>query len=794
MRKGKRKRERDKEEEQTVQKLINGPPPLPHPIKIYADRSPHPTAQPDQHAPSLPVQPSPSVVAYQAPVQVEQPPIPEIVPMRRGRPAKAQPASSTPHSTATSRTRVGAHSPQVRPTTSDPFAALDKMPAATAEELSSRFPSVEQFSLLHDSGTKFQFGGGAKPSPPDPRTDFNEGLAERLAEDAFARPSPANPELSPRPPGEFLIQQHESIPRGVTGPSTYARPILYEPQPKRPVMVSTGTMTSPSPSPSPPRLENLPQGQSLTTAPSSSMHDRSDPPQAYHPHHHHHHHHQQQQQQQQQLQQRPALLDVGPSATHIPISRQPSSSRPSLEIARALSSHDADAGSSQPLRSKSANSKPRPHSVYVESNLEFLRDLDSPSSQGTSTGGFPPIGGLRIQNSGQSITSIRSEHIDSNVDFLRAMEAEADAHKPEKRTPSGGFVSKHVKRASMPSISIPKPGVKNKLGGKFGDAFRRFERGTAGSAADPDRTPSPDPHQALIPAISGGQDTADEGDAWQVSSQDIPPEVKRELEKRQLSLEEKRVTAAAAEYKRQLENRGAGEGETPVRRNRANSIQKRVHALLNETKEPPPKTAEGYGKYTAEAAAPLQHHHHHHHHHHQQQQPQPQQQQQQQPQQPASPNGAPRTTVKQETYRITQSGSSHRPQTAAAEATQGLEPRSRPVAPGAPPRAVRKQVGSNSAPTPQVPVITQSAGIARPPPPPKPTKLRTGGSTAAPRSPVTPARGGGADFLDPAMGSSPGGAGAAEDWERSFAKRYPSLSGLEMVETVVGTGSTTRKA
>ena len=757
--------------------------PLPSPaqLKIYADRSPHPTAQPDQHVPSLPVQPSPSVVAYQAPVQVEQPPIPEIVPMRRGRPAKTQPASSTPHSTATSRTRAGAHSPQVRPTTSDPFAALDKMPAATPEELSSRFPSVEQFSLLHDSGTKFQFGGGggggggAKPSPPDPRTDFNEGLAERLAEDAFARPSPASPELPPRPPGEFLIQQHESIPRGVTGPSNYARPILYEPQPKRPVMVSTGTMTSPSPTPSPPRLENLPQGQSLTTAPSSSVHDRSSPPQAYH------HHHQQQQQQQQQLQQRPALLDVGPSATHIPMSRQPSSSRPSLEIAREFSSHDADA-SNQPLRSKSANSKPRPHSVYVESNLEFLRDLDSPSSQGTSTGGFPPIGGLRIQNSGQSVASIRSEHIDSNVDFLRAMEAEADAHKPEKRTASGGFVSKHVKRASMPSISIPKPGVKNKLGGKFGDAFRRFERGAAGSAADPDRTPSPDPHQALIPTISGGQDSPDEGDAWQVSSQDIPPEVKRELEKRQLSLEEKRVTAAAAEYKRQLENRGAGEGELPVRRNRANSIQKRVHALLNETKEPPPKTAEGYGKYTAEAAAPLQQHH------------QQQQQHQQLPQQPASANGAPRAIVKQETYRITQSGTSHRPQTAAAEAIQGLESCSRPVASGAPQRAARKPVGSSSTPTAQVPVITQSAGTARPPPPPKPTKLRTGGSTAAPRSPVASARGAGADFLDPAVGSSPGGAGAAEDWERSFAKRYPSLSGLEMVETVVGTGSTTRKA
>lgn len=693
-------------------------------------------------------------------MQVEQPLIPEIVPMRRGRPAKAQPASSTPHSAATSRTRVGGHSPQVRPTTSDPFAALDKMPAATPEELSSRFPSVEQFSLLHDSGAKFQFGG-AKPSPPDHRGDFNEGLAERLAEDAFARLSPANPELPPRPPGELLMQQqHESISRGVTGSSNHARPILYEPQPERPVMVSTGTMTSPSPSPSPPRPENLPQSQSLTTAPSSSMHHQPSP-EAYsatsRP----------TTQQTQQHQQRPALLDVGRSATHTPMSRQPSSSRPSLEISRALSSHDADVNS-QPLRSKSANSKPRPHSVYVESNLEFLRDLDSPSSQGTSTGGFPPMGTLRVQNSGQSIASARSEHIDSNVDFLRAMEAEADALKPEKRIASSGFVSKHVKRASMPTISIPKPGVKNMLGGKFGDAFRRFERGAAGNSADPDRTPSPDPHQALVAAISGSQDASDGADAWEVSSQDIPPEVKRELEKRQLSLEEKRVAAAAAEYKRQLANRGVGEGE-PVRRNRANSIQKRVHALLNETKEPPPKTAEGYGKYTTEAAAP------------------PQQQQQQ----PASANGAPRTIAKQETYRITQSGTSYRPQPA-AEPVRAAE-RTDTSASAVAAKIVRKPVGSGSAPT-QVPITAQGAGSARPPPPPKPTKLRTGGSTAAPRSPVTSARRSEGDLLDPVGGSSPGAAGAAEDWERSFAKRYPSLSGLEMVETVVGTGSSTRKA
>ncbi|KAF8251937.1 hypothetical protein K440DRAFT_668446 [Wilcoxina mikolae CBS 423.85] len=685
------------------------------PIKdIYTDRSTQSATQPEKQLPSLPVQSPPSVVAYQAPVHVEQQPIPDIIPMRRGRPTKSQPASSTPHSTATSRTRAGAPSPHVRPTTSDPFAALDKKPAQ--DELSNRFPSVEQFSLLHDSGNKFQFSDGMPPQP-DHKKDFNEGLAERLAEDAFAKTSPPNPEIPSRLSGEFLIH-HETISRGVTGSSNHARPVLYEPQPKRPVMVSTGTMTSPSPSPSPPRYENLPQIQALTTTPSSSTHDRT--PETYVAATRHN----------TQQPQRPALLDVGRSATQVPLTRQPSSSRPSLEISGTLSQPD---DVHQPMRSKSANSKPRPHSVYVESNLEFLRDLDSPSSQGTSTGGFPPIGGLRIQNSGQSIASVRSEHIDSNVDFLRAMEAEADAHKPDKRIVTGGFVGKHVKRASMPSISLPKAGTKNKLGGKFGDAFRRFERNAAGNVVEPARTPSPDTSHSLMPAISGSQGTSDGGDEWEVSSQEIPPEVKRELEKRQLSQEEKRVAAATAEYKRQLASRG--EGET-VRRNRANSIQKRVHALLNETKDPPPKTAEGYGRYTADA-------------------PQP------------NLNGSPRTVAKSETYRITQSSTNYRPNTATElpQAAQRIEV-ARPVTSGVTSKIIRKPVRSGNVPTP-VPIITQTS--VRPPPPPKPTKLRTGGSTAAPRR-------------NPPEG-------AAEDWERSFAKRYPSLSGLEMVETVVGTGT-----
>jgi AP2-associated kinase len=615
--------------------------------------------------------------------------------MRRGRPTKAHPASSTPHSAATSRTRGAVPSPTVRSTTSDPFAVLDKK-TLPQDELSNRFPSVEQFSLLHDSGNAFQFGEGRSPGLD--QGSFDEKLAEKLAEDVFAS-SPSKPELLKRPSGELLGGQPQSISRGVTGSGNYARPVLYEPQPTRPVMVSTGTMTSPSPSP--PRSEYPPQKQELTAAPSSSTQSRTFDATIRQP--------------------TQSLLDIDFSAPSM--SRQPSSSRPSLEMSRALSQTETI----EPVRSKSANAKPRPHSVFVESNLEFLRDLDSPSTQGTSTGGFPPIGGLQLQSTGRSIGSAQSEHIDSNVDFLRAMEAEADANKPEKRATSG-FVAKHVKRASMPSISLPKPGVKNKLGGKFGDAFRRFERNATGGL-DPARTPSPESNNA---SPIGAPDSGSSDD-WEVSAQDIPPEVKRELEKRQLSAEEKRVAAAAAEYKRKL-----AEGE-PARpsRNRANSIQKRVHALLNETKDPPPKTAEGYGRYTEK---------------------------------------------QQESYRINQNSTGHRPSTGTqpVQRTDAARPGTgtAAVAAAASPKVGRKPVGAPV--TAPAPIVTTGTGGGRPPPPPKPQNLRTGGSTAPPLRRTD----GGGDLIDTNTPTAAvaGPAAADEDWERNFAKRYPSLQGLEMVD------------
>lgn len=654
-----------------------------------------------------PITQSPGIVAYQSPSPPQPQTLPDITPMRRGRPTKDSPAV---HSPATSRTRAADSSPRTRPTSTDPFSALDQNTSSlNPDDLASRFPSVEQFSILHDSGNKFEFGEGPSQSASDPaKKDLSTRLTEKLADDAFASASPPAqaPPVDPK--------QHQSVLRPVTGHEILAWPVLLEPQPTRPVMVSTGTMTSPEPSssrsPSPrdyPMVRSKTQELAFETQGSGPAVSRS-------------------------KQQRPTtLLEVGRSQTHTPaMTRTPSSSRTSLEAGNP----------NPPPRSASVNSKPRPTSVYIESNLDFLRDLDSATTQGT--GSLPPSGAFLIQKTitGQSMSSQRSVNIESNVDYLKAMEQESDV-KPEKRSVSGNFVTKHVKRASMPSITLP--GTKGLLAGKFGDAFRRFERNnTGGSTPDHNQENISNTERCMMPAITGSQNTSDLDDDWEVSSQDVPPEMKRELEKRRLSQEERRVAAAAAEYKRQLAERDAG-GRPPTSgsRNRANSIQNKVKALLSENRVPAPRAAEGYGRFTDA----------------------PQQQQQ--------PADIPSRTKLNPVEKPQIDSSYHRGST--SYRTTLPEP--------VPALATSRK----AVPTPMtVPPASAGSGqpSPRPPPPPKPNKLRAGGT------------GGGIGTVAPIRTVANGGVTEDgvnvpdEDWQRTFAKRYPSLSGLEMVESVVGPG------
>ncbi|KAH8144977.1 uncharacterized protein LAJ45_10997 [Morchella importuna] len=695
------------------------------PIKdIYSELSAQKSPVEPQVSPTI--QSPPSIVAYQSPPPPQPQPLPDITPMRRGRPTKDGPVA---HSPGTSRTRptIPDPSPKIRSTSSDPFSALDQNTSPfSMNDSASRFPSVEQFNLLHDSGNKFEFVEGLLPSTSDPgKKDLSTRLTEKLADDAFASAAPQPAQKAPTG-----SKQYQSASRPVTGHGMSGWPVLLEPQPTRPVMVSTGTMTSPesssSRSPSPRefpmlRTNSKLQEQAFESQGSSPAVSRL-------------------------KQQRPTtLLEVGRSATHTPtVSRTPNSSRPSLEYSRSASTLEAG-NPNPPPRSASVNSKQRPTSVFVESNLEFLRDLDSATTQGTSSM-QPPSGGYTVQQSitGQSINSQRSVNIESNVDYLKAIELESDV-KPEKRGTSGNFVAKHVKRASMPSISLPSS--KGLLAGKFGDAFRRFERNNTGSSQDQNPERAPSPERGAMPVITDSQDILDLDDYWEVSSQDVPPEMKRELEKRRLSQEERRVAAAAAEYKRQLAERDAG-GKPTTSRNRANSIQNKVKALLSENRVPPPKTAEGYGRYTNA----------------------PQQQQQ------------------LDTLSRTKSNPTENPQTDGHH--RGSVSYRTGTSSGSATITVASSISSRKAAPPTI-IPSASTGSGqpspRPPPPPKPNKLRVSGTgggsvgTSAPQLPPRTVANGGV--------AEDGGINLSdEDWQKSFAKRYPSLAGLEMVETVVGPG------
>jgi AP2-associated kinase len=314
-------------------------------------------------------------------------------------------------------------------------------------------------------------------------------------------------------------------------------------------------------------------------------------------------------------------------------------------------------------------------------------------------------GGAPLQHARTDIDMSERANISSDVDFLRAREEELN-RKREKRY-SGSH--KHSKRTSLSTLSLS--GTKTLFAGRFGDAFRRFEQ------SNPDKSPSATAEEAAkpLPSVTTSEVPDYAADlSGDESNEDISPEMRRELERRRLSQEEKRVAVAAAEYRRRVAEQGEG-GARVVGTDgpRSSAIKNRVQTLLGQSNKPPPqKTATGYGRYTDESsAAALQ-----------------------------------------------------------AKQTEG-PPVSRPgTRGGATSSAQEQQSGRPASASRQETARTGSRPMA----PPKPKGLRVGGpdmgrSSGEERSPTAQA-----------TPSSPG-----EDWEASFSRRFPSLSGLEMVETEI---------
>lgn len=253
----------------------------------------------------------------------------------------------------------------------------------------------------------------------------------------------------------------------------------------------------------------------------------------------------------------------------------------------------------EPLsKSRSTSGKPRPISTYLESNLDFLREQENSAKPAVSPGSL-------VQNpmpvdkapSPDLLLDMDDTNISSNVDFLRSMEDT----KPRKTEES--------KRTSISSSLGKKSSA---FAGKFGDAFKRFETNQPPPLST--RTPSPfkaSDRRDLTP-IAGSEATdgrSDDGHMLE-ETEDMSPAMRREMERRVLAEEERRVAAAQAEYRARIASRGEGGRPTPPPvggSSRASAIQSKVQSLLDENARSTAnvkRTAEGYGQYSAAAPAP----------------------------------------------------------------------------------------------------------------------------------------------------------------------------------------------
>lgn len=715
--------------------------------------------------------------AYIAPTVQDKPTIPDITPMRRGRPSKSESGNA-----------VSKPNPSpMRSAQNDPFLALDSnMPSAPidsiVDDVSSRFPPIDEFAILSDPTSKFAFDSTSGTRSRAPK-DISQRVTEALADDAFARPSKVFETAPTALKGIQANLQPKNTSKEHTDPSrsvTAQLPTGPIDIPQRPTMVSTGTMTSPSPPST--NNPNLGSPHPVFALPSSDDESSSQP------------------QVIETSRPAPTTSKPGHVSTMMPrflehrskshtsslsMLRAPGSSRPSLEGQRPAKL-DFEGTIN---RSKSASSRSRPSSVYMHSKNAFSSGQEHGSEEANtsrSSSQTNDVTYLRANLTEEPESSMKAGKISSNVEYLRAMEEEDPSRKKEKRLSSG---SRHTKRASMPSISLSS--TKSLLAGRFGDAFRRFETNMGGSSQRASSPASGDREKMLTP-ITGSEATdgrSDDGQAFE-ETEAISPEVRRELERRRLSQEEKRVANAAAEYRQKVSSRAvdrhkqhSGEAHS---HSRAASIQSKVKTLLDQNGgESPPVSPEAILSDRYSPQPPLR----------QNRNPSPN------PyfsDDPSHPQAAVPRTLKNS------SSSFHTSSPAKTPSSSTTKPISKPrhmlLTTTNPSSNVPPSSTPISSSSTIIPTDRPSSSSSRPSAPPKPHALRTANREVVLGDLVSSTAEGAAKLASlnlnnqnpiPADGlgvlasrRSEGGAipSANDDWEEKFSKKYPSLAGLEMVE------------
>ncbi|KAI4151986.1 MAG: hypothetical protein L6R39_001929 [Caloplaca ligustica] len=770
------------------------------PIKdIYAGRTASEARRQQRLPPSEPqIASPPAVGASKAPVVEEKLTIPEIVPMRRGRPTVTD---SDP--------RLPKPSPSpLRIANGDPFSALDSAPSLDTSQIvneaASKFPSLDDFSLLHESGDNFAFDTDSKTVPP-PSRDISQRVTNALADEAFARPpQPAQPassvmelqsDVSTTTTTSITANQSRTDNSKSVQSSSSETPAPTRDIPARSTMVSTGTMTSPDPTPvsklGPPEARPMLRFRSPDHRSSSQPRSSDASLEAA------------------------AMLRPEPGSNKRPgLSDQRSRSQIGTlgEFRSSFSSKPShkiqDQTATDLNRSRSANPKMRPSSLQIEPKRRSLRSRAHSREllEGEGSQGLLDAGPLSAAVTGSSDNGQEATKISSDVEFLKAMEEEDPSKRKEKRLSSG---SKHVKRASMPSISLS--GTRNLLSGRFGEAFRRFET-NANDAGPP--ALSPDQEGYNLTPIAGSEATdgrSDDGQALD-ESEPIPPEIRRELERQRLSQEERRVAEAGAAYRQRLAQGGDG----PINP-RAASIQSKVKSLLDESgrgSPSPTKKPEGYGRFTDPSSpqtfqripspSPLSTH---------------QLPRKDPPAFRVPPRADSLPSNQSSASRPTSQGpgssqplphhSTHLPGGPSdSSATSSAPPTPRPSAPPKPQALRTGNQPASAAPQALKPPPLSARSLPHHPPPrlqaaqgqpgqpslgqlPKSQPQPQSQQQSQPQQHRTPQKRSSNPYRPPAEGVPPssssfdGPAADGEDWESNFSKRYPTLAGLEVVETEI---------
>ena len=681
--------------------------------------------------------------------------------MRRGRPSKPDGDSRAPKPSP-SPLRIAAN---------DPWLTLDSISTApgagSVDEASTRFPALEDFSLLHDSGTKFAFDPNQDQKKRASR-DISQRVTEALADDAFAQakpPSKPNQSLSTPNPQDIEIRSKPTVTDSINSKHT-STVSFQQAVPQRSTTVSKGTMTSPvsqdaghanrpifrvpdsvSPRPSKARISVESEMASSTDGAEMESHGR------------------------------PSFLEHR-SRSQIITRDALQASQPSLETTYRSSSLGGVDITLQ--RSRSANSRARPISAHGPSKPGLLRRISRDKGHFEDINHESSAAPLISAPTGDADDGEDATKIGSNVDFLKAMEEEEASKRKEKRLSSG---SRHIKRASMPSVSLS--GTKNLLAGRFGDAFKRFETNGVDSRSR-DSSQSPIRGASGLTPIAGSEATdgrSDDGHDLE-ETEEIPPEMRRELERRRLSQEEKRVADAAAAYRQRLAQGGeAGRGRPNGGsiNNKAISIQSKVKTLLDESgraSPSPTKTASGYGRFT-DSPAP--------------EQPSLRQTPQ------AKQDFPPRITSRQPPPSATvtpQPSIKRKPLLGTAPELPQPGPRLASTLPAQP--SILTDIPRHSAPPSDRPFTRPSAP---PKPQTKPQNLRTGDRSAPspakppiipkkpPMQPSSQQKHQQQHQHHPPPSTTAPNDGVDQDWELDFSKRYPDLAGLEMVETELDGGN-----